>query len=182
MDELNFFVKYFLVSHRKLLLPQTSLLELAIEFDELSSQLEKESSVLCHRDFHSRNLMLHNGQLNVIDFQDARMGPDTYDLVSLLRDSYITLDKSFVKKIIAHYLEKTGVPNDESFTKRFDRMSVQRHLKALGTFGYQITVMGRHRYHDAILNTLGYVRKSLGRLHEFKKLRTLLAKHLPELR
>ena len=45
--------------------------------------------MLCHRDYHSRNLMLHERQLYIIDFQDARMGPDTYDLVSLLRDSYV---------------------------------------------------------------------------------------------
>ncbi len=47
--------------------------------------------MLCHRDYHSRNLMLHDGSLYIIDFQDARMGPDTYDLVSLLRDSYVDL-------------------------------------------------------------------------------------------
>ena len=47
--------------------------------------------MLCHRDYHSRNLMLHGGALYIIDFQDARIGPDTYDLVSLLRDSYVDL-------------------------------------------------------------------------------------------
>ena len=47
--------------------------------------------MLCHRDYHSRNLMLHDEPLYIIDFQDARMGPDTYDLASLLRDSYVDL-------------------------------------------------------------------------------------------
>ena len=54
-------------------------------------ELAAEPRVLCHRDYHSRNLMLHDGRLYIIDFQDARMGPDTYDLVSLLRDSYVDL-------------------------------------------------------------------------------------------
>ena len=52
--------------------------------------------MLCHRDYHSRNLMLHDGSLYIIDFQDARMGPDTYDLVSLLRDSYVDFTEAQV--------------------------------------------------------------------------------------
>ena len=54
--------------------------------------------MLCHRDYHSRNLMLHEAQLYIIDFQDARMGPDTYDLVSLLRDSYVDLPEQTVER------------------------------------------------------------------------------------
>ena len=65
--------------------------------------------MLCHRDYHSRNLMLHDGQLYIIDFQDARMGPDTYDLVSLLRDSYVDLPEQTVDELIAYFLALKGV-------------------------------------------------------------------------
>ena len=60
--------------------------------------------MLCHRDYHSRNLMLHDGSLYIIDFQDARMGPDTYDLVSLLRDSYVDIDDRELDELIAYFL------------------------------------------------------------------------------
>ena len=60
--------------------------------------------MLCHRDYHSRNLMPHPGVLYIIDFQDARMGPDTYDLVSLLRDSYVDFTEETVDELIAFFL------------------------------------------------------------------------------
>ena len=60
--------------------------------------------MLCHRDYHSRNLMMHESLLYMIDFQDARMGPDTYDLVSLLRDSYVDLPEVVVDELIAFFL------------------------------------------------------------------------------
>ena len=63
--------------------------------------------MLCHRDYHSRNLMLSQGQLYLIDFQDARMGPDTYDLASLLRDSYVDLNDIAVNELIAYFLALT---------------------------------------------------------------------------
>ena len=62
-------------------------------------ELAAEPRVLCHRDYHSRNLMLHEDRLYIIDFQDARMGPDTYDLVSLLRDSYVDLPEQTVNEL-----------------------------------------------------------------------------------
>ena len=100
--------------------------------------------MLCHRDYHSRNLMLHERRLYIIDFQDARMGPDTYDLASLLRDSYVDHTEARVDELIRGYL-KLGGPSQATpeafaeYRRRFDLMSVQRNLKALGTFGHQTT-------------------------------------------
>ena len=94
--------------------------------------------MLCHRDYHSRNLMLHRDSLYIIDFQDARMGPDTYDLVSLLRDSYVDIVDREVDELIAYFLALKGRNQDDlEFRRRFDVMALQRNLKALGTFGYQ---------------------------------------------
>ncbi len=69
--------------------------------------------MLCHRDYHSRNLMLHGGHLYIIDFQDARMGPDTYDLASLLRDSYVDISDRELDELMAYFLAlggRTGEP------------------------------------------------------------------------
>src|SRR4029079_18927130 len=112
------------------------------EWASIVNELANEPRVLCHRDYHSRNLMLSDGNLHIIDFQDARMGPDTYDLVSLLRDSYVAIADRELDELIAYFLAlkaRAGAPAaaDEDFRRRFDLMALQRNLKALGTFGYQ---------------------------------------------
>ena len=93
--------------------------------------------MLCHRDYHSRNLMLHEGRLYMIDFQDARMGPDTYDLVSLLRDSYVDLAEVAVDELIAYFLalDRAARPTRREFRRalRPDGAAAQpegaRHLR-----------------------------------------------------
>ena len=143
--------------------------------------------MLCHRDYHSRNLMLHEGSLYIIDFQDARMGPDTYDLVSLLRDSYVDFTEQQVEELIAFFLALRGAwrrprGGPQEFRRRFDLMALQRNLKALGTFGFQTTSRGNTVYIQYIPRTLNYVRANLARYARFGRLRELLAEHLEELR
>jgi N-acetylmuramate 1-kinase len=141
--------------------------------------------VLCHRDYHSRNLMLHAGRLFIIDFQDARMGPDTYDLVSLLRDSYVDLPDRDVDELIAYFLALKGPGvrhGAHTFRARFDLMAVQRNLKALGTFGYQTMARGNPVYIQYMPRTLAYVRTNLAKYPRFSRLRDVLAQHLDELR
>src|SRR5690606_27638504 len=89
--ELDFFVKHFIEGYRGATLTAAERAALSEEWSNIVTELAGERRVLCHRDYHSRNLMLHDGRLYMIDFQDARMGPDTYDLVSLLRDSYVDI-------------------------------------------------------------------------------------------
>jgi aminoglycoside/choline kinase family phosphotransferase len=145
--------------------------------------------VFCHRDYHSRNLMLHDGQLYIIDFQDARMGPDTYDLVSLLRDSYMDFSEREVDELIAFFLALRGVGAERGgadaeageFRRRFDVMSLQRNLKALGTFGFQTTSRGNPVYIQFMPRTLSYVRTNLERDSRFSRLREILAAHIEEL-
>ena len=141
--------------------------------------------MLCHRDYHSRNLMLHDERLYIIDFQDARMGPDTYDLASLLRDSYVDLPEQTVNELIAYFLALKGTtdPSQETvFRERFDLMALQRNLKALGTFGYQTTARRNPVYIQYIPRTLRYVRDNLGRHPRFSRLRDVLAAHVEEFR
>ena len=108
-----------------------------------------------HRDFHSRNLMSHQDALYWIDFQDARMGPAHYDLASLLRDSYVELDEEFVADLAEEFRQR-AVPGEsrDTFLRRFELMSIQRNLKALGTFGYMGAVRGSRVYLPYIPRTL----------------------------
>lgn len=185
--ELQFFARHFLEGYRGVELSAAAREALTAEFAAIAEELAGEPRVLCHRDYHSRNLMLHEGSLYIIDFQDARMGPDTYDLVSLLRDSYVDLTEPDVEDLIAFFLALRGEggPSPEAaqeFRRRFDLMAVQRNLKALGTFGFQTISRGNPVYIQYIPRTLNYVRTNLERDARFARLRELLADHLEELR
>jgi aminoglycoside/choline kinase family phosphotransferase len=156
---------------------------LSAEFALLVNTLANEPRVLCHRDYHSRNLMLHESQLYIIDFQDARMGPDTYDLVSLLRDSYVDLPDHTVDELLAYFLALKGFTGSErEFRNRFDTMALQRNLKALGTFGYQTTARRNPVYIQYIPRTLKYVRDNLDNQPQFGRMRDLLATYVEEFR
>ena len=111
------------------------------------------------------------------------MGPDTYDLVSLLRDSYVDLSPQQVDELIAFFLALNGQStHDQEFRRRFDLMSLQRNLKALGTFGYQTTTRGNPVYIQYIPRTLRHVRNNLNSQPRFAALRELLATHVEEFR
>ncbi len=126
--------------------------------------------------------MLHERNLYIIDFQDARLGPDTYDLVSLLRDSYVDITDRELDELIAYFLALKGVADASEFRRRFDLMALQRNLKALGTFGYQTTTRGNTVYIQYIPRTLQYARANLDKYPRFARLRTILADYLDELR
>jgi aminoglycoside/choline kinase family phosphotransferase len=186
--ELQFFTKHFLEAYRGATLSDRARAALAAEWQAIAEELAGEPRVLCHRDYHSRNLMLHEGTLHIIDFQDARMGPDTYDLVSLLRDSYVDFTEGQVEELIAYFLALKGGANagprlaPDEFRRRFDLMALQRNLKALGTFGFQTTARGNPVYIQYIPRTLAYARMNLERDSRFARLRELLVTHLEELR
>jgi aminoglycoside/choline kinase family phosphotransferase len=184
--ELDFFTRHFVEGYRGVQLGDDDRGALAAEWRAIVTELASEPRVLCHRDYHSRNLMLSDESLYIIDFQDARMGPDTYDLVSLLGDSYVDLEDRAVDELIAYFLAlRSRVPDDqdpETFRRRFDLMAVQRNLKALGTFGYQTITRQNPVYIQYIPRTLRYVRTNLAKYPRFERLRDLLAGHLEELR
>ena len=173
--ELEFFVKHYLLGYKGAILADEERDLLRREWSAIVEELAAEPRVLCHRDYHSRNLMLHRGQLYMIDFQDARMGPDTYDLASLLRDSYVDLTAPQVDELIAFFLALKGASGqDDEFRRRFDLMAVQRNLKALGTFGYMTTARNNTVYIQYIPRTLAYVKANLAKYPRFERLRGLL--------
>ena len=183
--EMDFFTKHFIEAYRGVVIAPAAKEALREELGLILEELAAEDRVLCHRDYHSRNLMFHDDRLYIIDFQDARMGPDTYDLASLLRDSYVDLPEQTVSELIAYFLALKGTtdPDQETvFQERFDLMALQRNLKALGTFGYQTTARRNPVYIQYIPRTLRYVRDNLGRHPRFGRLRDVLAAHVEEFR
>jgi aminoglycoside/choline kinase family phosphotransferase len=186
--ELDFFVKHYLIAYRGGALSDAQRDGLRREWAVIAGELASEPRVLCHRDYHSRNLMWHEGSLYIIDFQDARMGPDTYDLASLLRDSYVDLPPSQVDELMAYFRaltrgsQRQTAAGEREFQRRFDLMALQRNLKALGTFGYQTTTRGNPVYIQYMPRTLSYVKATLARYPRFGPLHEGLAELVPELR
>lgn len=169
MQEMNFFMTHFVYGFCKSR-PSSSAHELLKEFFvQICRFLSSEPRVFTHRDFHSRNLILFQDRLVMIDFQDARMGPAQYDLASLLRDSYVTLPEALVDMLLNHYAEATGENETGRFRYVFDIMSLQRNIKALGTFGYQASVRGSERYLSAIPRTGSYIADNIRRYPEFSQ-------------
>ncbi len=181
--ELHYFEKHFLEGYRGCELTVEDRTLLAAGFERLAAEIASWPRVLCHRDFHSRNLMSHRGALYWIDFQDARMGPAVYDLVSLLHDAYVTLPGGLVDEC-ADWFHANAAPEDDggTFARRFELMAAQRTLKALGTFGYMATVRASTVYVPYIPGTLATARRFLERHEELAGVRGALARHLEELR
>jgi aminoglycoside/choline kinase family phosphotransferase len=180
--ELHYFLKHFVEGHRGCDPTVEDRATLSEAFHQLSHEIASWPRVLCHRDYHSRNLMHHAGRLYWIDFQDARMGPTTYDLASLLRDAYVDVPDELQEELKERF-RQTATPDEprEVFRRRFDLMCVQRNLKALGTFGYMATVRQNPVYLPYIPRTLAHVRHNLSRYPELERLWRTLLRHVPEL-
>lgn len=127
----------------------------------IAEMLSSNSKYFVHRDFHSRNVMVTDEKLAVIDFQDARLGPPTYDLVSICFDSYIPLEPGERRMLAAegldHLVKKNPSLDRSALSKEWGPMLLQRQLKALGSFGYLTTQKNRGnylKYVPAALDTL----------------------------
>ncbi|MBF0134673.1 MAG: phosphotransferase [Magnetococcus sp. DMHC-1] len=155
-------------------------------FEQLLDPILKQPTVFVHRDYHSRNLMwMEDDRVGVLDFQDAVMGPITYDLASLLRDCYVAWDAPFRQKIMTIWQEGAArrlgyAPSREQLEKDFDWMAVQRNLKAVGIFGRLSLRDGKHGYLQDVPRTLGYVRETLARYPELKELSDLIETYAPD--
>ena len=154
-------------------------------FDEETRAITKTIEAMpygfTHRDFQSRNLIIRDEALYLIDFQDALTGPGVYDLVALARDSYVVLADSTVVRLIDTYASRVG--RDAACVRReFDLVTVQRKLKDAGRFVYIDRVKHNPNFLKYIPTSLGYVRNALERLPEHAKLTGLIAKSIPDWR
>jgi len=136
--------------------------------------------VFVHRDFIVRNLMLTPGRPGVLDFQDAVYGPITYDLVSLLRDAFISFDEEFVIDMVVRYWEKAraaGLPvagTIDEFYRDVEWMGVQRHLKVAGIFCRLWHRDGKERYLPEVPRFIAYLKATTRRYSELHPLYELL--------
>lgn len=161
--EFSFFVEHALEGFFKIQLSDNIKKELYSYFRSISRLLQrKDLFVLCHRDYHSRNILVSENGFLIIDFQDARMGLPLYDVVSLLCDSYVSLSDYAFAHLKKYYYETSmeggihALGRDE-FEYLFNLSGFQRNVKALGTFGYQIAKRGKYIYRKYIDRTLGYL-------------------------
>lgn len=159
-------------------LPEKVDREIVAIFTKISEILHKEPKYISHRDYHSRNLMIKFDRMCVIDFQDARMGPVQYDLVSLIKDSYVDISDEFGQKILNYYFERAKEYNKSFDVKHFNTIyelqSIQRCFKACGSFASFFHQREDRRYLKYLTPTLKRVLKSLAGFPEYKTFTNLL--------
>jgi aminoglycoside/choline kinase family phosphotransferase len=186
MWEMDFMLEHFIEGIQQNKLKAATRKEIRKQLAALCTDLAGQPPCFTHRDYHSRNLMVHNNELVLIDFQDARMGPSQYDLASLLRDSYLPLPDTLVWELVDAFIQKIQEQeirtiDREEFIRVFDLMSIQRNLKAIGTFAYQKKIKNNDRYMRYITPTLEYIRQAFMRRPELKPLQIVLSETIPEL-
>ena len=130
-----------------------------------------QKKLLLHRDYHSRNLMVRNGTVYVIDYQDARLGPYSYDVASLVIDPYIELEKTLKDRIITSYYDGMKGYIKETyleFKRDYYLCFLQRGIKILGTFAYQKVAKDNERYIEYIRPSEQKVKDVLKAFPEWK--------------
>ncbi|OFZ14489.1 MAG: hypothetical protein A2Z20_00675 [Bdellovibrionales bacterium RBG_16_40_8] len=144
--------------------PQTHK-ELQTVFVDICTTLHKEPKLICHRDYHSRNIMLKLGKTYIIDFQDARMGPIQYDLVSLVHDSYVDMNEILRQKILDYYLINAQkiIPQGsrDHFNSMLQLQLLQRCFKACGSFASFYNTREDRRYLKYLKPTITKVASAL---------------------
>ena len=185
MREMELFREWYLKTHLQLTLSPQEEQMLSDMFERLAESALAQPKVCVHRDYHSRNLMLTtSNNPGILDFQDAVIGPVTYDLVSLLRDCYISWPKEQVQVWALNYLQQAadagviGERDEAQLLQWFDWMGVQRHLKATGIFARLNHRDGKPGYLLDIPRTLSYVVDVTSRYPELQLLNDFLQQRI----
>jgi len=180
LRELNLFPDWYIARHLRVDISEKQQAVLQSIFTRIIQNNIAQPQVLVHRDYHSRNLMVTSPNPGIIDFQDAVMGPITYDLVSLFKDAYIRWDEERILDWMIRYWEKARkaglpVPTDfAEFYRDFEWMGVQRHIKILGVFTRLYYRDGKESYLNDLPLVMEYLRKTCKRYRELHLLLNLL--------
>ncbi|MDC9714381.1 MAG: phosphotransferase [Gammaproteobacteria bacterium] len=170
-NEMQLFIDWYLPLRKA----RPSPLLLTDIFQSLSDNALNSPQVFVHRDYHARNLMVIKDELAIIDFQDAVIGSNTYDLCSLLKDAYIELSANNIQILLNYYYTKSNIDIEFSqFKKQFELMGLQRHLKILGIFKRLSKRDGKHQYLDDIPLVKKYILQIADKYLEFSALRGIL--------
>ncbi len=174
--EMRLLPAWFCERHLRLTLGAEQAALLTETFDFLTREALAQPVVFVHRDYHSRNLMITSERSpGVIDFQDALAGPIGYDLVSLLKDCYVSWPRARVGAWLADYRARLGAAgahvgaDADEFLRWFDLAGLQRHLKVLGIFSRLWYRDGKREYLADLPLTLEYVRSTAARYRELRR-------------
>ncbi|MBU1628074.1 phosphotransferase [bacterium] len=180
--ELMFFKTHYLKGVLKAKIRKEDDLLLTLEFKKLSKFISLNPQVIAHRDYHSKNVMIKDDRFYIIDFQDARLGPPQYDLVSLLYDSYINLEEDFREELKSRFIDNFKTKNPDFDKREFEQIfhltALQRNLKAIGTFAYQHKERNKSDYLKFIKPTLLYIKEHFKKCEGFDTLEALLNKYI----
>ncbi len=183
--ELNYFKEHYFTTYAKRPLSEKDSAAFDLELREVAEELDAKASVLCHRDFHSANLMIDpRGKMRIIDHQDARIGSPAYDLVSLLLDRITEPpSREWLAEKRRYFLDLRvtfGMPrlDEEDFANEFRLQAIQRCLKAVGTFSYQSTVRGKTYFIPYIIPTFRIVSRVAESLGRFPVIRDILLREI----
>ena len=173
-EENKLFTDWFLQHHQKTDLDDSLKSDLSNEFDKINSIIKDIPKTFVHRDFHSRNLLVTDtSNPGVIDFQDAVLGPVTYDLVSLLKDCYITWDDGLIEDMLESFftrIKSNSINSISDFRYWFDITGLQRHIKAIGIFSRLNYRDNKDGYLKDIPRTYAYVDKVLNKYEDLSNL------------
>ena len=185
--ELGLFPDWYIARHRGYTMTEKDKSDLESVFSRIVADNLSQATVYVHRDYMPRNLMVSDGVWpGVIDFQDAVIGPITYDIASLMRDAFISWPEEFVLDMTIRYWEKARksalpVPDDfGAFWRHVEWMGLQRHLKVLGIFARINYRDGKPKYLADTPRFIEYVRRTANRYDELKVLNRLLDRFEPE--
>ena len=177
--ELSLFPEWFVARHLHRQLTSTQEAALVQMFSVIMAANLAQPQVFVHRDYMPRNLMVSKPNPGVLDFQDAVVGPVTYDLVSLFRDAFISWDDDRVRAWARVYFNRARAaglpvgPNFDTFWRDFEWMGLQRHLKVLGIFARIRYRDGKPQYLVDAPRFIGYVRAVVQRYNELTPLARL---------
>ena len=183
--EICLFNEWYLDKYKKINLSSKEIADLEIIFKKVISDNVAQNQCFVHRDYHSRNLMvLENNDLGILDFQDAVLGPMTYDLVSLLKDAYIELEEEDVIDLVINFWEKAVEKNllqkgdFSDFFMQYELMGVQRHLKVLGIFSRLSIRDHKNNYLEDIPLVEKYLLKASERYQFLSPLKKILLRSI----
>ncbi len=189
MWEFDHFIEYGLEKRPGNKIAKSERQTLTETFMKIARRLEAQPPCLNHRDYHSWNLMVHNGEVVVIDFQDALLAPPQYDLASLLNDRETDriVETNMEKQLFHYYLQKReemGEPvgDRDEFFEIYILSALQRDFKVIGRFYYLDSVKGKPGYLKYIPPTLKRLKRNLEKLPYLENLVPILAMHFEEMR
>ena len=178
--EIRLFDQWYLKKHLKIKLTSNILESLQKIYKKIITNMKNQSQVFTHRDFMLRNLMSNNLEIGLIDFQDAKIGPYTYDFVSLLKDTNFSWSESSINLFISYYFEKNysflDIDSKETLISDFYHTAIHRHLKVLGIFARLYYRDNKKKY---LINEefrfRNYLKSSISILDQFKPILTLMS-------